>query len=1411
MRAKEDALASFFYYLRLGLCNQAIQELEHFTYDNGDVDLLDIKFWIAFAHGLAGDVEVAMNQLDEFLSPSPSSSYDVNSMDMINQVDLRYPAIISKLHFCKSKKLDMMNNDDDMINTLEIMEVTTYQDEHSMSNVSLSLSAHISYYLGDLENARKYLERMCEHHHHTSSDRDVLILSSLIELVQMNGNNQVQVFVDLQNLVNTCRDMDGFMILAKKHILYNETKLALLQFNNAISTNPTFLPAHLEKAKLMITMHKFSEATEIMDELFYSRQNSPNVELSRTATFIGFLARDITGDSHKNSQDMLASLLHTFQTIEPRNKILFYDTSRLFARISSSHNKKNILDFCEKLLTQALELDPHNSLFLTELGYQRKLAGEYKLALAAYKDSIRCNGNKDLNALYGTIQCYAFLGDIHEAKQQLEFLKIIMETSTFDDINAPTCNNCDNSNDAEFLYAQAIICFAATNEKDEGNSSAKNVKSTIQFLEMAINKHLEQQNYHEESFREKSATTDTYNIFHQYIMFNMTFGEELAHMLLRNLGDKQKAIDLLCSISSKVPGNLPNLLYLAKAYVESEDFKNALKYIEIASSSSSRGDVYLLSAYMHMKQNDIHNTEKDLNRAISFDFDIRSHLLYCLVKANCFINQNSFKEAKDLLQKAMQELKHIDAKHEKQFPSLDRIVTNTDKLSIYLNLSSVLCKLNEHVEAKNTLIEAERIFHARNFREKRYQISLAQSKLMIDLGKPNSALKYLNRIDTKSSPFYQKAQISKADIFWNHLHDKKAYVDVFRSHIEGEFSSSPSSLMLLGDAYMRVQNFDAAIKVYKEALKTLEPYEQNNNKGSLHLIRKIGRILIATHKYTEAQNYYESALLSSSSSPRSLYICSDLVKLYIKMNKFEEAEKTILNGLKIGSDNGDYDNNTRNSNTTNKINLMLLLVQVLQESGQTKEAIKILENAKELQMLQLDHDNNDSSSERKTQVDTMSRIYYELAQCSKRDLNQCVKYHKAAIGVNPTYKESISALAKLSLLRKEFDECKKYCDLLARVSPDSEEAISLIGDMKFLQSEYDEAIHIYEELLRCNPNNYTVMEKAIQLFRRCGRLNEAVKLFSAAEESNDNRCNHSQHAGLSYAKGLYNRFTNSDLCKSIFYFNQARHDVVWGEKALQNMIEIYLNPNTDTSGGTYFWYSKNIQSKSKYNQMNLNSEENQKTVQELLSELEFIANDKLRTKILEGYFHLSYGNENDATQIFHDILETDKNYIPALMGLTTVYLKQGQEQESTHVGGGNAKARNTLKRIAKIPYQQEFGDEFLACYLNLAEIYMQRNKHDMAKELCERCLVFDKSCSKAWEYIGLMLEKEGDFDNAVICFSKCWSSYHNKVLCLSVGYKLAFYYMKIERNIEAIEVCEEILNIAPHYPGIKENVLFKCL
>ena len=81
---------------------------------------------------------------------------------------------------------------------------------------------------------------------------------------------------------------------------------------------------------------------------------------------------------------------------------------------------------------------------------------------------------------------------------------------------------------------------------------------------------------------------------------------------------------------------------------------------------------------------------------------------------------------------------------------------------------------------------------------------------------------------------------------------------------------------------------------------------------------------------------------------------------------------------------------------------------------------------------------------------------------------------------------------------------------------------------------------------------------------------------------------------------------------------------------------------------------------------------------------------------------------------------------------------------------------------------------------------MDRSKYDLAQELCKRALAQNKSSGKAWELLGLIMEKERSFVDAADCYLQAWQL--EGEASASIGFKLSFNYLKAKKYVDAIDV-----------------------
>merc|ERR1711924_255013 len=78
-----------------------------------------------------------------------------------------------------------------------------------------------------------------------------------------------------------------------------------------------------------------------------------------------------------------------------------------------------------------------------------------------------------------------------------------------------------------------------------------------------------------------------------------------------------------------------------------------------------------------------------------------------------------------------------------------------------------------------------------------------------------------------------------------------------------------------------------------------------------------------------------------------------------------------------------------------------------------------------------------------------------------------------------------------------------------------------------------------------------------------------------------------------------------------------------------------------------------------------------------------------------------------------------------------------------------------------------------------------------------RCLASNKSCAKAWEFLGVVKEKEMSYKDAASHYENAWK-YENEASA-AVGYKLSFNYLKAKKYVDAIDVCHNVLQQFPDY------------
>ncbi|KAM7154071.1 tetratricopeptide repeat protein 21B isoform 6-T6 [Macrochelys suwanniensis] len=948
----------------------------------------------------------------------------------------------------------------------------------------------------------------------------------------------------------------------------------------------------------------------------------------------------------------------------------------------------------------------------------------------------------------GIIRCQIIEGQLEDADQQLEFLNEIQQSI---------------GKSGELSFLRAVLAMKKHQRQEEVIHLLNDVLDThfssLQGLPLGV------------QYFEKLNPDFLLEIVREYLNFCPTQpanpGQPPSPLL-------KHCASVLETVVKTVPGLLHAVFLIAKVKYLSGDIEASHSVLQhCLEQNPSYPDAHLLMAQVHLSQNSFKLCSQSLELCLSYNFEVREHPLYHLIKAQTQKKMGEISEAIKTLQMAMSLPGMRGAVAFSKSKAKRNEIDASDRVSIFLELVEAHRLNGEQHEAAKVLQDAINEFTGT---PEELRVVIANADLALAQGDIEQALTMLRNI-TSEQPYFVQAKEKMADIYLQYRKEKKLYASCYRDLVDKLPSSH--TFLLLGDAYMNIQEPEEAIEVYEQALK------KNPRDGTL--ASKIGKALIKTHNYSKAISYYEAALKNGQQK----ILCYDLAELLLKLRQYEKAEKVLQQAL-------DHEPVNELSSLMEDGRYQVLLAKIYSKMEKTDEAIVSLQQARELQARVLKRVQIEQLDAVPAQKQLVAEICAEIAKhcTAQRNYEKAIKFYKEAVIHCETDNKVMLELARLYLAQDDTDACQHQCALLLKNDQDNEAATMMMADLMFRKQDYEQAVFHFQQLLERKPDNYATLSRLIDLLRRAGKLEEVPRFLIMAEK-------HSSRAklepGFHYCKGLYLWYTGEPN-DALRHFNRARKDTDWGQNAVYNMIEICLNPDNETVGGEVF---ENLDGDIS------NSTEKQESVQlavrtaeKLLKELKpQTIQGHIQLRIMENYCLMATkqkSNVEQALNTFTEVVVAEKDHIPALLGMATAYMILKQ----------TPRARNQLKRISKMNWNPIDAEEFEKSWLLLADIYIQSAKYDMAGELLKRCLRHNRSCCKAYEYMGYIMEKEQAYKDASVNYEMAWK-YGNQTNP-TIGYKLAFNYLKGKRYVEAIDICHKVLKAHPNYPKIRKEILDKA-
>ncbi|XP_058826203.1 tetratricopeptide repeat protein 21B-like [Topomyia yanbarensis] len=1217
------------------------------------------------------------------------------------------------------------------------------KDERKRLTSSSAYYASVFLFLtGKFDKAREYAEKAQRFNPNSS---EILTIRGWCELY-LNKNRPSIIFDLFDKALEHGMHIDANIGQIRYHQQNNDFETAISILNRLSVRYPDLIIPLVEKMRCHLSNWNYDNTVEAAARIL--NLEPVNLEALQVKILI-LMVKD------SNCTGCVGALQYLFQAmekLEPGNGLLFMRAGQLFSRVCGRNT--SILAETYQFVDKAHKVNPTNPDFITELGYQCILNKRYKDATKWFKLASKID-DTSLFALCGLTSCQIIETGISEqVVQQIEFLSEIQGDNKI-----------------------PILSFISSKVHEKGNEKA------IQLLMEAS------------EIQFKNLSTLTYGL--EYLReLNPDFLLEVVKELMKHSPTDYEAemvsldmhpvlrhsANILDAIVKACPGLVEGHYLQAKVQFLSGELLSAAETLKklVNDIDATYSEAYLLIARVNIRQKCYTKAAHSLEMCLSRDFKVRDNAMFHLLQGIVFKNQQQYEDSLKSLFTAMS-ICGINPNGNTQKNALlknsSEVTLNAfDVLSLYLETINTHALLNQHSEALKLIQIISSEFASS---PEKGRVAVAIADFYMQQGNFTKAVDLLKNISS-NDPYYVQAKTKMAHLYLVYKKDRLAYAQCFKELVS--HNPGPSSYLMLGDAYMSIQEPDDAIEAYKQA--------HWQNSRDISLASKLGRAYVKTHQYKRAISYYQEAI----TTPENFLLRLDLAELFLKLKQYSNAEQTLVDEIELSK--GEAEDMSRLQTRTKQL---LLLARIREKAGYLTSSLNTLKEARDNQYKILKRMLLDSSSVQHEQNKTLVRICVLMAEQSiaLRDNDQAIHHYKEALKLTPDDTSLLAALARSYMQVNNMDQCQAICAEILQHDSNNEAASVMMADLSFRRMNFENAAYHFSQLLISQPNYWTALARLIEVMRRSGTLHDIQPFLHRAEEV----CLRPDfEAGLSYCKGL-NDWYSGNPNSALRFFNNCRKDPEWGQQAIYNMIEICLNPDGDLPNeGVIDIGADDLEIKDS-RAMAL------RTAERLLKELKprpgVIDNEALNHRLLQNFHALASRNKTSIDRALQDFTsiasqEEYKEHVGAVYGIASTYVILKQSQ----------RAKNQLKRIARNNWTFEEADYLEKSWLLLADLYLQAGKFEMATDLLTRVLEHNKSCTKAYELLGLISEKEQNYRTAAMHYDCAWNfSAKSKS---NIAYKLALNYMKIKRFADAIDICQQVLKIHPDYPSIKKDILDKC-
>uniref|UniRef100_A0A5S6QNM1 Tetratricopeptide repeat protein 21B n=1 Tax=Trichuris muris TaxID=70415 RepID=A0A5S6QNM1_TRIMR len=1252
----------------------------------------------------------------------------------------------------------------DLKGTLDAMKTTP-------SEMALYALATVLFFTGHYDEADKELVRLLMNFPRTA---EALILKGWLELATTSDAETALRHIEMgASKNNFLNDPNILLGRAKCAELSGRIDDALAELSKIGSTNGTFLPASVERAKLLLSKRNW--------EAFAAELQSCKEQFIGDYGFLKLwiLALIVYYGSYAEASKCMVQLRGVAAQI--RVKSACFMTEIISVYIRSSGRDERILEASQQLIESIQNNEQNNGDVKCLLGELYRMKRSYSESLKEYQAAALLQ-RSSLPSLSGIAHCMLMEQKMNDAEAQLELM---------------TAVDSSWQQSAEGSFLLCLVSLQRAKDLASLGTSLDDLKAKFQ-------NHIE-------------------NVKSSYpngIQLLQALNADRFLEMLQLAGDLQKqlpnhicstALSILTILLEYIPGLLAAFFLKACFYLMQDLPDKATEELrECLAKDTENPSVYLLLAEISLRQRNFDAAKSTLEAAVSYDFNVRHRPSYHLIRALIAVASHETKDANAILTNAIQLYSLKPSKGKTKFSDhMDNVVGNVEqsfltyeslestKLKIQLELAKLL-QLDGNFEETEKILDALRQEYGE---EHEGQIIFIQCDLLLKKKDVNKALRLLSEVSADKW-YYVETRKIMADIYLTYKKDKRQYIACFKEMMHS--SPTPEILIAAGDAYARILEMEKAIETYETALR--------KNPKDFALTRKIGQVYVRSHNYLkvscfsqmptvtlwmsplQAVSYFEAALKRSGHD----LIRYDLALLLLKLGNYDKCERYMRQYFDAFKEQKDK----KSSDLKTAAKFYELYSRLYLLMNQHQLSIETLQKAKNLYHELAKSEGTIRGEDNKEHLLQASRLSQRIGNFYE---SQHV-YSKAAIHYTEGLKydakniQLMLSLAHIHLITDNLEECHQQCIAVTKIDKNNDEATLMLADLMYQKNEMSTALDLFKSLLERNPNQYHALQRVVEFSLRVGTTEDVESLFASALTKNRRA---TLDCGFNYCKGVY-EWRTGNPSGALSFFSKARKDAQWGEQATYNMIEILLNPENKIVGSEA-WKTDQLNEADASLANHSAGSVQLKIADMYLKELRFKQKNDFKYKLMENFLLLASKDKTAPEKVLNNLRRMggddesqDELNVGVVLGLARAYrlLKQ------------NAKAKVNLKKTMNMPWNFENANWLEQCWLLLADIYIGQSKNESALEVLKTCVKHNASCIKAMDYMGTISQKLQMWKNAISDYEKAWRL--SKQRDVDIGYKLAYCYLKAKMYVAAIGTCHAVLQMRPDYPKVRQEILEKA-